>query len=136
MSKQPDYLSYTLEQLERARRTIDVARFPERAALLDDMIAERKQRHTVPQPLQVRGPFANTDTLREPRLRVRTPVQALFALLITLSVGAGGWFWSERSGISINEATLPIFVCGGLLTLLFATHWLLEYHTLKSSQQP
>jgi hypothetical protein len=48
----PDYESYSLDELEDARRFLDVEAFPERAALIDAEIEKRRKDRPPPPPIE------------------------------------------------------------------------------------
>ncbi len=90
----PDYVNYSLEQLERARRSIDVERFPERTHLLDVLIADRMRRQSdQTQPL----PSHATTTGEIPNKGIQPVTRAQMLPPVTLPrLSPAGNLWLRR----------------------------------------
>ncbi len=136
LSREPDYIHYTLEQLERARRSIDVERFPDRSHLLDVLIADRKLRQAEslqgqPNPQETADHGDGWFTSHRNERRYNTPGQALLGMAATVVFGAGGFAWMWSKGLQDNS--MKLFAGLWVLVNLFGlAHTFLEYRRLKA----
>lgn len=135
-TKEPDYTRYSLEQLERARRSIDVERFPERTKILDILIADRKARAAELAEAAATGGQRREEcddecsSSRRGGVAVKTPGQALSAIFAFGVMGIGGAVMMWLSGMAEGEQRY--FVLFWLLIALFQMgQYSLEYRRLK-----
>ncbi|MFZ5843835.1 MAG: hypothetical protein ACOY3E_13165 [Pseudomonadota bacterium] len=131
-SKEPDYTRYSLEQLERARRSIDVERFPERTRILDILIADRKLRAAEAAATQAPPPATTEESWFDSRRRAleyKTRGQVLLAAAGTLIIAGGGVAIMLQQDLTDRSLQIFFFIwCAGLLVNL--GHLLLEYRRL------
>lgn len=139
MSKEPDYVRYSLEQLERARRSIDVERFPERTKILDILIADRKHRQQeADAAAQSSSSPANTSEgsdYRKNYFEFKTPAQALLSMLGSLVFGVVGIAIMLMEGMT-GDINLLFVTVWGLISLLNATHCMIEFQRLRKQVSP
>lgn len=137
-SREPDYVRYTLEQLECARSTIDVERFPERTKLLDTLIADRRHwQRTSPAGASATatdGGAANTEpsaaeTSLWRRPHYNTPTQALLGVVSSLIVCTVFVALTTQNALTNDAMIIAGAVC--LLTLINVTYSLTEWHRLR-----
>lgn len=137
-SKEPDYTRYSLEQLERARRSIDVERFPERTKILDILIADRKLRAAeAPVPPQTAPEPENAPWFRRRKatFEFKSRSQVVLAAAGTIVIGGGGAALMLLQDLS--DRSVQIFLFMWVASTLFNLgHLLLEYRRLGSAEQP
>lgn len=121
MDQQPDYTQYSLEELKNAAEGIDREAYPDRAALLDALIAEKeKNQHTAPMVDE----FVD-DTLASRGERFGAAIiDGLISLVATVPLLM--YFGLER----IQEPDLQLYVMSfvySIVTLLIIHGYTLHY---------
>lgn len=130
-SSHPDYHRYSLEQLERARRSIAVDRFPERTQLLDILIADRrhqKELASIDRPSAIEDAGASASALTNVRAEAHVRPLAHSPLRGNPLLRRGLGMVTVWGGLS-GAITFLVFAvqAGDWLGVLFALAFVLLY---------